>query len=247
MIAVVLFARSPEREAAAKRIPGGAPLFRRVIAAWLRETAAAGARPVIACERRDCDALAAIAPEISRDWIEQPRASFGERVFSAAAEAFARGFERVVIAAIDAPPLHLAEALSALDRGVPVIGPARDGGINFIGVAAAGRELLTQLTLERCVAALPDAVIFEAATDVDSAASLNQARLERSWRGYLPAPLRPFAPLAVRALSGVSHPHTSRPPPAGLTAAHSQSAAADEKRRDVHAQLLHVRGPCALW
>ncbi len=214
MNAVVLFARSPEREAAAKRIAGGAPLFRKVIAAWLRETVAAGARPVIACEPRDRDALADIAPEVAREWIEQPRASFGERVVSATTEAFARGFGRVVIAAIDAPPLRLAEALSVLEAGVPVIGPARDGGINFIGVLDADRELLSQLTLGRCLAALPDAVVFEAATDVDSTASLDIARRERSWRGYLSAPLLPYESPAVHPSGGVSHPHTSRPPPA---------------------------------
>jgi glycosyltransferase A (GT-A) superfamily protein (DUF2064 family) len=215
MIAVVLFARSPEREAAAKRIAGGAPLFRKVIAAWLRETVAAGARPVIACEPRDRDALAAIAPEVAREWIEQPRAAFGQRVWSATSEAFARGFERVVIAAIDAPPLRLAEALAVLSDGAAVIGPARDGGINFIGVVDTDRALLSNLTLDRCLAALPEAVVFEAATDVDSVASLNTARREKAWRGYFSAPLRLFEAAAVYPLrSGVSHPHTSRPPPA---------------------------------
>jgi glycosyltransferase A (GT-A) superfamily protein (DUF2064 family) len=213
MIAVVLFARSPEREAAAKRIAGAASLFRKVIAAWLRETAAAGARPVIACDPRDRRALAAIAPEVDREWIEQPRASFGERVCSATMEAFSRGFERVLLAAIDAPPLRLREALDVLQSGTPVIGPARDGGVNFIGVLDANHELLSHLTVARCLDALPDAVVFEAATDVDSTASLNVARFEKSWRGYFVAPLRFVAPYVAQALCGVAHPHTSRPPP----------------------------------
>jgi glycosyltransferase A (GT-A) superfamily protein (DUF2064 family) len=213
MTAVVLFARSPEREAAAKRIVRGAPLFRKVIAAWLRETADAGVRPVIACEPRDREALARIAPEVDRDWIEQPRASFGERVCAATAEAFARGFERVVLAAIDAPPLRLREALAALASGVPVIGPARDGGINFIGVLATDRELLSQLTLDRCREALPDALVFEAATDVDSAASLEAARREKSWRGYFVAPPPAFESPVAHPLRGISHHHDSRPPP----------------------------------
>ena len=213
MIAVVLFARSPEREAAAKRIAGAAPLFRKVIAAWLREAEAAGARPVIACEARDRAALAAIAPEVAREWIEQPRASFGERVFSATTEAFGRGFERVVLAAIDAPPLRLREALDVLASGVPVVGPARDGGINFIGVLNADYALLSNLTVARCLEALPDAVVFEAATDVDSTASLAIARIEKAWRGYFVGRPRFIEPFVARALCGVVHPHASRPPP----------------------------------
>jgi glycosyltransferase A (GT-A) superfamily protein (DUF2064 family) len=214
MNAVVLFARSPEREAAAKRMAGAAPLFRAVVAAWLREAEANGARPVIACDPRDREALAAIAAEVQRDWIEQPRAAFGERVCSAVSEAFARGFGTVVVAAIDAPPpRRLGEALAVLANGTPVIGPARDGGVNFIGVTSFDRELLSDLTVARCRALLADAVVFEAATDVDSAASLSIARREKPWRGYFQ--VRPVERVRriAHVLSGVTHPLDSRPPP----------------------------------
>jgi glycosyltransferase A (GT-A) superfamily protein (DUF2064 family) len=214
MHAVVLFARSPEREAAAKRMTGAAPLFRAVIAAWLREAEANGARPVIACDPRDRDALAAIASEVERDWIEQPRAAFGERVCSAVSAAFARGFEQVVVAAIDAPPpRRLGEALAVLAHGTPVIGPARDGGVNFIGVTSFDRELLADLTFQRCRELLPDAMVFEAATDVDSTESLSTARREKSWRGYFE--IRPVEPVPriAHVLFGVAHQRWSRPPP----------------------------------
>lgn len=214
MNAVVLFARSPEREAAAKRMTGAAPLFRAVVAAWLREARANGARPVIACDRRDRDALASIAPEVERDWIEQPRAAFGERVCSAVSEAFARGFAQVFVAAIDAPPpRRLGEALAVLAGGTPVIGPARDGGVNFIGITSCERELLRDLTFARCRALLPGALVFEAATDVDSPASLAAARREQAWRGWFP--VLPVAPVrhVARLLAGVTHPLVSRPPP----------------------------------
>ena len=214
MQAVVLFARSPEREAAAKRMGGAAPLFRAVVAAWLREAEAHGARPVIACEPRDRDALAAIASEVARDWIEQPQAAFGERVCSATIEAFSRGFASVVIAAIDAPPpRRLGEALAALANGIEVIGPARDGGVNFIGVTHADRALLGNLTFARCRAALPHARIFEAATDVDSPSALRIAQREKTWRGYIAPQVIPPVPHISRALRGVCRPLASRPPP----------------------------------
>ena len=212
MTAVVLFARSPEREAAAKRMAGAAPLFRAVVAAWLREAEANGARPVIACDPRDREALAAIAPEVRRDWIEQPRAEFGERVCSAVSEAFARGFGKVVVAAIDAPPpRRLGEALAVLANGTPVIGPARDGGVNFIGVTSFDRSLLAKLTHARCRALLADAVVFEAATDVDSNASLAIAR--REWRGWFP--IRPVERVTriAHVLAGATLQLWSRPPP----------------------------------
>jgi glycosyltransferase A (GT-A) superfamily protein (DUF2064 family) len=214
MSAVLLFARSPEREAAAKRMTGAAPLFRAVVAAWLREAEAHGARPVIACEPGDRAALAAIAPEVGRDWIEQPRAAFGERVCAAVSEAFARGFETVVVAAIDAPPpRRLGEALAVLANGTPVIGPARDGGVNFIGVTAFDPELLENLTFVRCRTLLADAVVFEAATDVDSTASLSVARRERSWRGYFQ--IRPVerVPRIAHVLAGATFQLWCRPPP----------------------------------
>jgi glycosyltransferase A (GT-A) superfamily protein (DUF2064 family) len=214
MQAVLLFARSPEREAAAKRMGGAAPLFRAVVAAWLRQAQAHGARPVIACEPRDRQALAAIAPEVVREWIEQRRDSFGERVCSAATEAFSRGFDSVVIAAIDAPPpKRLGEALAALANGLEVIGPARDGGVNFIGVTHADRALLAHLTFARCREALPHALIFEAATDVDSPAALRIAQTEKSWRAYIAPVVIPSLPHVSRVLRGITRTFASRPPP----------------------------------
>jgi glycosyltransferase A (GT-A) superfamily protein (DUF2064 family) len=214
MQAVVLFARSPEREAAAKRMGGAAPLFRAVVAAWLREAEAHGARPVIACEPCDREALAAIAPGGARDGVKHPRAAFGERVCSATVEAFAHGFASVVIAAIDAPPpRRLGEALAALANGIEVIGPARDGGVNFIGVTHADRALLGNLTFARCRAALPHALIFEAATDVDSPSALRIAQREKTWRGYIAPQVIPSVPYISRALRGVCRPLASRPPP----------------------------------
>jgi glycosyltransferase A (GT-A) superfamily protein (DUF2064 family) len=214
MPAIVLFARSPEREAAAKRMPAAAPLFRAVVAAWLEAAHAHGATPLIACEPRDREALAAIAPHLTRGWIEQPHASFGARVVEAASVAFSRGFGQVVIAAIDAPPpARLGHALHALANGVAVIGPACDGGINFIGITALDRALLEDLTLQHCIARLPRAMVFESATDVDSPRALDIARGERAWRGYFAVHAIARPSVVARTSHGITHPHTSRPPP----------------------------------
>ena len=190
MRAVVLFARSPEREAAAKRMPSAAPLFRAVIAAWLRAAHAHGAMPLIACEPRDRGSLGKIAPRIERAWIEQQPVAFGTRVADAASAAFALGFSSIVLAAIDAPPADLESAFDALERGSAVIAPARDGGVNFIGLKSPNRPLLEQLAPHRrdlvalCREHLRDVVVLETTTDVDSPQALEAAKREKAWRGY---------------------------------------------------------------
>jgi glycosyltransferase A (GT-A) superfamily protein (DUF2064 family) len=180
--AIVLFARSPRREAAAKRMPHAAPLFRAVVAAWLEAAQKQGTTAVIACEDEDRVALAGIAPHIDREWITQRGRTFGDRVVAAAGEAFAR-FDSVIIAAIDAPPPRdLGHAFDALRNGLTVIGPARDGGINFIGITAIDEALLENLTVRRCRERCPRLVVLHAVTDLDSQRSLAAARNERAWR-----------------------------------------------------------------
>lgn len=191
--AIVLFARSPEREAVAKGMRAAAPLFGAVIRAWLHAAEMHGAMPLIACEPQDRAALARIAPEIERGWLVQRGDRFGARVAAAAADAFAGGFEGVLIAAIDAPPpSDLDRALDALARGRSVIAPARDGGINFIGIARPEPELLARLTPRRrdlvalCRASLGALLVLRVATDIDSPSALAAARREATWRAFLP-------------------------------------------------------------
>lgn len=183
--AVVLFARSPEREAAAKGMRFAAPLFRRVIAAWLESASRAGATPLIACEEADLAALAAIAPAVSREWLPQRGASFGERVANASSDALSR-FDAIVLAAIDAPPpASLSSVLRLVAAGATIAAPARDGGINFIAFSSFDRELLSDLTLARCRERLASLVVLDAITDVDSRVALDRAREERAWRGLI--------------------------------------------------------------
>ena len=209
--AIVLFARSPEREAAAKRMPGAAPLFRAVIAAWLDAAQQSGATAVIACEAADRAALAKIAPHVDRVWIEQRGRTFGERVVHAAREAFAR-FDSVLIAAIDAPPpKNLADAF----RGQrTVVGPARDGGVNFIRLTQFDAALLSKLTIRRCRELCPDLVVLRAVTDLDSPQSISAARNERAWRDLFDRSVQ-HHPTPQHPRVGVVRSVPPRAPPAG--------------------------------
>lgn len=210
--AVVLFARSPEREAAAKRMRSGAPLFRAVVAAWLRAARRHGAMPLIACALEDRDALAAIAPEIERGWIEQHGLSFGTRVANAAEDAFARGHDAVVLAAIDAPPHDLGRAFAGLARGTAVVAPASDGGVNYLGITSVDRSLLENLTTQRCREHFSALLVVETTTDLDSSRALAIARRERAWRGLL-APIAMIAYAPTHPLRGSARSNTTRPPP----------------------------------
>ena len=219
--AIVLFARSPEREAAAKGMPSAAPLFRSLAAAWLREAVRCGAVPIVACEARDRDAFAAIASEVPRGWIAQGDGAFGARVASAVEDAFARGFEAVIVAAMDAPPRALARALRALASGVAVVSPSRDGGVNFVGLLSPERSLLMQLAPRRrdlvrvCLRYFADVEIVDGAIDLDSRDALRVAARDRVWRAYLGVPLTlALSPRGgERGLRGFAHIHSARPPP----------------------------------
>jgi glycosyltransferase A (GT-A) superfamily protein (DUF2064 family) len=122
--AVVIFARTPESEAAAKRLPRvrASALFRSLFAAWQRAARAAGAE--LLC-------------------IEQRGNTFGERLANCADDAFARGFRAVVITGIDVvPPRGLESAFRSVEAGRAVIAPSYDGGVNLIGLCHPARDLL---------------------------------------------------------------------------------------------------------
>jgi glycosyltransferase A (GT-A) superfamily protein (DUF2064 family) len=221
--AIVLFARSPEREAAAKglRPATAVPLFRAVIAAWLKAARDADALAMIACATEDRPALAAIAPEIERAWIEQRGTSFGVRVANAARAAFDAGSAQVIVAAIDAPPPDLDAAFDALGRGLPVAGAARDGGINFIGLTSPDDEFLSQLeprdrdVVRLCRERFANLVLLPPAVDVDSATALDHARRDLGWRGYF-AINNTFGVEQASGLPSAPSRHLpARAPPAG--------------------------------
>jgi len=123
--AIVIFARSPEREAIAKKLPidRAAALFRSHVAAW--ERAARAAHAVVLR-------------------VEQKGRTFGERLANAADDAFARGYTAIVLTGIDVPAVDLEAAFRSIECGRPVIAPARDGGVNLIGLGSPARGLLSR-------------------------------------------------------------------------------------------------------
>ncbi|HKO54508.1 MAG TPA: DUF2064 domain-containing protein [Thermoanaerobaculia bacterium] len=191
--AIVLFARTPEAEAASKRLPVSrtAPLFSAVAAAWLRAAARHDATAIIACHRNDRERLTAIAPDVERLWLEQCGATFGARLAGAADDAFALGFTRVIVTGIDAPPpADLGAAFEGLDDGKTVIAPASDGGINLIGLTAPCALLKTieprqRDVAKRCEAAFERLLILEQTTDIDTQRDLARARHNRAWRPFV--------------------------------------------------------------
>src|SRR2546422_3282365 len=121
--ALLIFARTPEAEAAAKRLPlaTAAPLFRAVLKSWIVSATAAGATPIIACRSEDRRRLSAYAT-----CIEQRGSAFGERLANAAKDARKLGFESVILTGIDAPPCPLETAFALLENGTDVVAPSRD-------------------------------------------------------------------------------------------------------------------------
>ena len=177
---MVIFARSPEREALAKGLPvsTAAPLFRSLLLLWIERARDANATPVFVSAPEDRSALQAIAPDVA--WLPQRGDTFGDRVAAAAEDVVQRGAGSVAIAAIDAPPpASLHETFVHVETGAPVIAAAADGGINLIAFAAPG-DLAFLRTIrvrqrdlaERCRAHFPRLVVLAATVDVADAASL---------------------------------------------------------------------------
>jgi Uncharacterized protein conserved in bacteria (DUF2064) len=212
--AIVLFARSPQREAAAKRLPHAARLFRGVVSLWIDAARQCDAAPLVACDANDRDAF---APELG--WIAQGGGTFGERVARAAEEAFARGFGEVIVAAIDAPPRDLHAAFASLDRGVAVVSPSRDGGINYIGLVRPERALLEtfiprdRTLLARCSRHFGELFLAGGTIDIDDARALDLARGDRAWSALLAPSAAVPAELHPHVLRGVDVTYESRPPP----------------------------------
>ena len=214
--AVLLFARTPEAEAAAKGLPQrAAAIFEALIRAWLRAAESGGATAVIACSPADRSRLSAIAPRCSRLYVDQAGETFGDRLAGAAA-ACSR-FSPIVIAGIDAPPPDLQTAFEQLEHGDvdAAIAPARDGGINVIGFVTAPLDLLRSFTIgdtslaSRCLAAFDTVLRLEASTDIDSPKCVQAASREGSWRQFRSL-LRTSIPRATMRIPLLRRPAISR-------------------------------------
>ncbi|HUP46191.1 MAG TPA: DUF2064 domain-containing protein [Thermoanaerobaculia bacterium] len=189
--AVVIFARSPRAEAAAKRLAGrrGTRLFEAVAASWMRAARRCGAVVFVACERSHRAGFPA-----GIRFIDQTGASFGERLAAAAGAAFSSGFDSVLVTGIDAPPPSGLEAeFAAVEGGAArsVVVPSFDGGVNCILLRRHDAALLVSFEigdgtlLGRCRAWFGDGLRELAfVTDIDSAAATVAARGQPAWRRY---------------------------------------------------------------
>ena len=210
--AVVLFARSPWREAAAKGLRGEtAALFRKLIAAWMH--AAGRAQIIIACEEIDRDALNGIEPSIDRITLFQRGTTFGERLANAADDAFSLGYQRVIIAGIDAPPPDLDHVFDLLNEHNLVAAPATDGGVNLIGLSSPAHDLLASIEIgQHCIEAFAGATILDRVTDIDSPRDLARVAREVAWIDYFDQHHH-HTPYVVPSPDGVPSQSSSRAPP----------------------------------
>ncbi len=228
---VLLFARSPREEAAAKRLRGAESFF----ASLLRRTAAEAA------SLHGVDLLVAGDPRGAlprgAQRIGQDGATFAERLEGAVAEARRRGYSEIVVIGSDTPGIRAADlsaAFGLLARHRLVIGPSADGGVFLIGLRADASAALegipwcTPKVFRELLRAGPDAAVIAAIRpDVDGIDDL-RALL---WTGRLARPLARLAAAAVRGAHGRASPvfppitsrltasiEAPRPPPACFSA-----------------------------
>lgn len=126
-------------------------------------------------------------------FLAQRGETLGERLLSATADLFARGFESVCLINSDSPTLpraYLVETVARLSRAGDrvVLGAADDGGYYLIGVKKAHRQLFERIewstskvltqTLERAAEIELEVEVLPVWYDVDDAASLERLCME---------------------------------------------------------------------
>jgi Uncharacterized protein conserved in bacteria (DUF2064) len=216
---VLLFARAPRAEAAAKRLRGGEALF-------------------ALSQGRVRDAVAAL-PGVELVLVPpaaQAGTGFGEKLEAAFRDAARRGYEEIVAVPGDVPELtarDLAAAFRALSESDTVLGPSRDGGVWLIGIRA-GAVLpsdffedvpwLTARVFEALVSNVPGSVVLAERDDVDLRA--DASRMSRAARAAFDvelvaalgillgeSPSIRAAGTSFAALASLSLPPPSRAPP----------------------------------
>lgn len=223
-VAILLFARSAGQEAAHKRfVSHGKAGVNVLVAAQLTAHAAATARQL------GVDFLHV-------DSRQQRGNTFGERLAGAMQQAFAAGYEHLLVIGNDCPQLDLPvlrQALAALLQQGAVLGPALDGGVYLLGVASAyfdreswaalpwqtarlRKALATQLTL----AGAGPAPVLPGLADVDNEQDLARVlrqplplRLHRSLRRlrHTPAAANRLRPTAPEPALVAAHPRRGPP------------------------------------
>jgi glycosyltransferase A (GT-A) superfamily protein (DUF2064 family) len=168
---VLLFARAPRAEAAAKGLLGGEALF-----------ALSQGRVQDAVAELPGVELVLVPPAA------QAGTDFGEKLEAAFRNAARRGYEEIVAVPGDVPELTARDfvaAFRALSVSDTVLGPSHDGGVWLIGLRAAAVPLSdffeavpwrTQHVLDALLANAPEAVLLGELVDVDRRADAMRLR-----------------------------------------------------------------------
>lgn len=159
---VLLFARAPRAEAAAKGLRSGEALF-----------------ALAQCRVRDAVAVLPGVELVLVPPAAQAGTLFGEKLEAAFRNAARRGYDEIVAVPGDVPELtarDLAAAFLALSESDTVLGPSRDGGVWLIGLRARGVSLsdffakvpwLTTRVFDTLVRNAPNAVLLGELPDID--------------------------------------------------------------------------------
>ncbi|WP_210513817.1 TIGR04282 family arsenosugar biosynthesis glycosyltransferase [Hymenobacter terricola] len=223
-VAILLFTRSAGQDAAHKKlVSNGARADNVAVVAQLISHATATARQVG-------------ADFLCIDSCRQTGATFGARLSRAMHEAFASGYEQLLVIGNDCPQLDvglLRRALAMLAMTGAVLGPATDGGVYLLGVARTYFDsavwaalpwqtaLLGRALAHRLRAAGAAVQQLPALADVDNEQDLAQVlrqpmarhqlrALRRLRRHLVPRPwpgVQSAAPLALTA----AYPHRGPP------------------------------------
>jgi uncharacterized protein len=209
--ALLLFSRSPEREAAAKGFPrcAGRTLFRALAGGWMESALRAGAAVLISSPDPP-------TPQFSARWLPQTGQSFGQRLSRAVEAAFARGYGPVIVVAGDTPALDgpgLAHTFRHLEEhGGAALGPSPDGGVYLIGLSCPEAAVLSRIAPRRrdvfteCRRSLSGLqLLLPACADLDGPGRARAilARHDEPWRNWR------------TLLAALSHPDHPAPRPAG--------------------------------
>lgn len=191
--AVLIFVRAPERGRVKTRLAAGigAEAALRVYTRLAHHAVAQALALAPEAAVRVCF-TPAHAGERVRRWLgegptyrPQGAGDLGERLERAFGEAFADGYESVLVIGSDLPDLSttlLRHALRLLEEREAVLGPARDGGYYLLGLRRHLPELFQGIawstervfaqTLARLRAAGIEPALLETLADVDVAADL---------------------------------------------------------------------------
>ena len=221
---VLVFARTPSREAQAKRMPAARALFACARERVLAAATASGAGVVVAAP----DARAAAPPGATV--LPQRGRTFAERLASALADARGLGYRQILVVPGDVPGLetrHLRAAFARLRSCATVLGPSPDGGVYLLGVRGdfapvlAGVPWCTARVFPALLTNAGGAAVLPPLADVDGYAHLralrSMAELDAGLAVIVAALFARAAwpPPAVSSSSPDPHrsPFASRPPP----------------------------------